>query len=168
VELSGPLHEFLASGDVAVPESVAKGLTSKWGVAFSLPLGERQQLWNDHRAAVLDEWRDEHPGTRPWAWWAWDASEPRRAVAGAELLLPVSEPHDWEWVWRENFGVPAFLQVRPPSARDPRIETQATYLARLDLLTTEERAALRADAFNPEVIPIRTEEWRPGPWGRST
>jgi hypothetical protein len=168
VELSCPLHEFLASGDVAEPESVAKGLASKWGLALSLPLGERRELWLAHREAVLDDWREEHPGTRLWAWWAWDASEPRRVVTGAELLLPVRAPGDWAWVWRENFGVPAFRQVRSPSTRDPAVESQATYLDRLGELSAEERAALPADAFKPQTIAIPTKEWRPGACAGST
>jgi hypothetical protein len=166
--LSEPIHEYLTTGIEGVPESVARGLCSKWGVALSLLPGQGQQLWNDHRDAILVDWLQARPGRRPWSWWSWDAREPRRVVSGAELLLPVIEPDDWAWVWRTTFGVPAFRQVRDVAAGDPRIESEAAYLARLDLLTPDERAALPADAFEPQTIAIPTKEWRPGACADST
>jgi hypothetical protein len=105
-------------------------------------------------------WRRDHrglaaraSGTRPWAWWAFDATEPRRCVGGAELLAPAGAPTAWEWVWRKDFGVPAFLQWRPRGYLGlPAVESQAAYLDRLHLLGVEERADLDDDAFDHEAV----------------
>lgn len=121
----------------------------------------RAARWREHGAALTAAWILEHPGTRPWAWWGYDATEARRAVRGAELLMPKETPTSWEWWWRENFGSPAFVQRRPRGyAGLPAVEAQAAYLARLGLLGADERAALTADAFEPEVVDpfIFTEE----------
>lgn len=64
------------------------------------------------------------PGNRPAAWWGYEAPEPRRVVA-------VLEPDD---ATRSAHGVLA-------RAREV-LETEAAYLARLDLLTPAERQAL--------------------------
>src|SRR5206468_1863441 len=68
-------------------------------------------------------------------------------------LFPVHKPGDWEWVWRENLGVPAFRQSRPSGYVGlPSVESQAAYLDRLGLLSDEERAALPASAFDTEDV----------------
>lgn len=113
----------------------------------------RAAAWREHGAAITAAWILEHPGTRPWGWWVYAAWEGRRCVAGAELLVPKQAPTDWDWVWRESFGVPAFRQSRPCGYRGlPAVESQAEYLDRLGLLGVEEQAALTAHAFDPEVI----------------
>jgi hypothetical protein len=117
------------------------------------PGRDLMRIWRAHGGAITAAWIRENPGTRPWAWWACDAVEPRRCVAGAELLLPVRAPGDWTWVWRQDFGVPALAQCRPRGYVGlPAVESQAAYLDRLGLLGAEERAALPADAFEPEEI----------------
>src|SRR5215475_12047883 len=37
--------------------------------------------WQTHREALLSWWVDHYPGTRPWAWWAFEAPKPRQMVA---------------------------------------------------------------------------------------
>jgi hypothetical protein len=63
-------------------------------VRFFLTSVEHQALWEIHRDAILSAWIVDHPGTRPWAWWALDAGEARRCVVGAELLAPMAAPTD--------------------------------------------------------------------------
>jgi hypothetical protein len=110
-------------------------------------------IWHEVGVELTAEWIDAHPGTRPWAWWLYNASMPRRCLVGTTLLYPVREPGDWEFVWRETWGVPAFVQARPPGYVGlPRVESQATYLDRLGLLGAEERAALDMKAFAPEAV----------------
>jgi hypothetical protein len=112
------------------------------------PSQTRAAAWREHGAEILMAWVRERPGTRPWAWWQYDATEVRRCVAGAELLVPPIE-----WVWRENFGVPAFVQYRPRGCVGlPSVEAQAVCLQRLGLLGADERATLAADAFAPEAV----------------
>jgi hypothetical protein len=122
-------------------------------VKFYLTAVEREGLWEIHRDAILSTWLVRHPGTRPWAWWLLDATEPRRCTAGAELLYPVRKPGDGEWIWRQNWGVPALLQCRPRGYVGlPDVEAQAAYLDRLGLLGADERTALAADAFDHETV----------------
>jgi hypothetical protein len=109
---------------------------------------EREAAWREHGVEILGDWVLAHPGSRPWGWWCWTATEPRRVVAGAELLIPPIE-----WVWRENLGVPALLQCRPRGYVGlPSVEAQAVCLQRLGLLGADERATLAADAFAPEAV----------------
>jgi hypothetical protein len=143
-------------------------------VHFFLTSVERQALWAIHRDAILSAWIAEHPGTRPWAWWKFEAAEPRRCVVGAELLMSTREPTDWEFVWRAAHGVPAFLQSRPSGYLGlPTVESQATYLDRLGLLAAEERSALADDALVPEgVDPFILDRlslgWPPAPGWRTS
>jgi hypothetical protein len=110
-------------------------------------------VWRDAGAEITTAWLRANPGSRPWAWWAVDAREPRWCVAGAELLAPKSAPSDFEWVWRQDWGVPAFIQARPRGYVGlPAVESQAAYLDRLGLLGIEERAELVADAFESEFV----------------
>jgi hypothetical protein len=116
-------------------------------------------LWREFGAEILGDWILAHPGSRPWAWWQWDAQEPRAAVRGAELLVSKT-PTDYEWVWRGHLGVPAFVQCRPRGCTElPQVESQASYLARLKLFARGERSTLSRVAFAPEEInPFLTYE----------
>jgi hypothetical protein len=78
--------------------------------------------------------RDEgpQPGSRPWGWWAFDAPERRRVVAGKE--------HPIEGKPEYYFGMPN------PSRGLVEYESQDDYLRRLGLLTPEEEAALLEEA----------------------
>jgi hypothetical protein len=116
----------------------------------TLPSG-LHALWTEHRAEILGDWIRVRPGTRPYAWWRFEAPEPRQVVVGAELLKPTRAPDDWAFVWRGNFGRPAFVQVRPRGWLGlPAIESHAAYLDRLGLLTPGERDRLEPDDFEPE------------------
>jgi hypothetical protein len=124
-----------------------------WLEVYFLGSKERQVLWELHRAAILSAWIVHHPGTRPWAWWMFEATEPRRCVVGAELLMLKHDPDDWQFVWHAAHGVPAFRQSRPRGyVGFPAVESQARYLARLGLLGVEERTRQADDAFDDEVI----------------
>ena len=36
-----------------------------------------REAWEKHRENILTQWIAANPGTRPWAWWKFDAPEPR-------------------------------------------------------------------------------------------
>jgi hypothetical protein len=36
-----------------------------------------EKRWRDVQEAVLAAWIEQHPGSRPTAWWKWEAHEPR-------------------------------------------------------------------------------------------
>lgn len=50
----------------------------------------RKPVWEEHREAILVGWIEEHPGTRPYAWWEYDA--PRRKSTGAHYDNKLCEP----------------------------------------------------------------------------
>ena len=56
------------------------GRRARWSGAKKLPgiqlMGSRRRcgsLWRDGRDSLLAAWLVERPGTRPWAWWEFDA-----------------------------------------------------------------------------------------------
>jgi hypothetical protein len=72
------------------------------------------------------------PGTRPWAWWAFDSPrELRRVLVGDVPWLPIED-----WPRETSFGKPTRF-VRDP--HDMRWEAEAIYLARHGLLSPAER-----------------------------
>ena len=106
-------------------------------------------MWRDFGEALVAEWAEKHAGRRPWAWWRYTATEPRRVMSGHELLTPIKSPGDWDWTWRGDFGIPCFFQCRPRGL--PTIEAEPAYLRRLRLLSAEEQARLTEADFAPET-----------------
>jgi hypothetical protein len=87
--------------------------------------GALRLAWEQLRDELLAEHVAEHPGSRPWAWWRWDAPEPRRQVRpGPE---PIGPP-----TW---YGMPARYRGIPP---DDMYESERAYLTRLNLLRAGE------------------------------
>jgi hypothetical protein len=109
-----------------------------------------EPAWREFRGPILAAWAAARPGSRPWAWWRWDATEPRRCLVGASLLWA----QDVEWQWRQSFGVREFRRV--PTLEDSRmvVECEAAYLKRLQLLTRQERQALAPWSFQPIPLPL--------------
>lgn len=107
-----------------------------------LTLAELAPLWKRHKkflmnlvgVAVRDVMPDFFPvgwsgipfpwGTRPWAWWEFDAPEPRRLLAGDPALALQGE------LW---FGIPNhYTSVQAHASLT--FESQPDYLTRLNLL----------------------------------
>jgi hypothetical protein len=106
---------------------------------------------------VRDEFLAAHvhyrPGERPWAWWGFDAPEPRRivgwvcdeddhdddcdgshyAVDGRDLLPAADDPDLPQWAKGMWFGCPVTFDGH-------RYEDEYDYLSRLNLLLPEEKA----------------------------
>lgn len=94
--------------------------------------------WHAVRIGVLQKWITTHPGTRPLAWWRYEAPTPhRRIVEGRGRLLP-GDPLICGW--------PENLIDRTSHVV---IESQASYLKRHKLLSPEEERALPPEAFTP-------------------
>ena len=86
-----------------------------------------ETAWSELRDELLPTWVEQHPGTRPYAWWRFEAPEPRRQVSsGPESLGPAT--------W---FGCPSSFRGMP---HDGMFETEAEYLERLGLLTPVEES----------------------------
>lgn len=124
-----------------------------------------REAWELARVEILEEWAKANPGTRPSAWWTWDAPEARRRLGGTGTAafdaLAYTErlhrgiPADWVESWQVEMyngcaidvdGVPIGTEYSeghfPHDAIDPndppRFESEADYLERLGLLTEEE------------------------------
>lgn len=90
---------------------------------------ELREAWEQLRETILADFIAKNPGRRPWAWWEYDAPEPRRQIAPGPK--PVG---DDRW-----FGMPRCYRGVPPPEM---YESEADYLDRLELLTDQERETL--------------------------
>ena len=135
---------------------------------FGRPKGQRFDpwaAWTENQDALLEYWiqdpegwepawwmqpRPPGPGHRPWAWWRFEAREPRRMIRDGQAV---------EWI-RESWGEGAreiwegsrigFLFGRPssclcyPTFSETEWESEADYLERLGLLTDRETQQLKS------------------------
>ena len=97
--------------------------------------------WHRHKGAILDWWLHTYPGTRPWAWWQYEAQEPRKMVASGPTrhkgLKDVLRGR------RLSYGLPADTQGIADydlvcSLMESFFERQCMYLDRLGILTQAE------------------------------
>ncbi len=109
-------------------------------------ISHAHELWDTKRDELLAYWVGKHPGTRPFAWWKFDAKEYRKRIGG--LGQPAHEIINVAPAYR--YGVPA---MRGNTDDPPTFESQAKYLERTGLLTLEEYNQLTAQDYRPEVIP---------------
>jgi hypothetical protein len=173
--LSPEITHWFETGQHIVPED---GLPIE---SFRLRFcdDDARQIWRAARAEILVDWIAEHPGTRPWAWWRFDATEPRRRLGGVgtpahEVLayldhFPFGLPAHWVQPWMveyyngrarnihgERIGTEYreghFAGVAIDPVAPPRFESQAAYLDRHALLDSADRLKLPEDAFEPESI----------------
>jgi hypothetical protein len=166
IDLPGDLVEYLTLGQYNGNGGGAFDTFQIAGGVLRGNFARIRELWSDHGEAILEEWIDEHPGSRPFAWWVCVAPAPRLVLYGAELTLANANHKAFgeNEVWRRHFGIPAFIPCRP---RDfdgwPSVESQASYLDRHHLLAAEERAALEDDDFEDEEINpfVTAEDLRP-------
>jgi hypothetical protein len=111
-----------------------------------------REAWNDVRDEALVDWVREHAGTRPSAWWKFDAPQPRRRLggigdtcaAGFDLGMP-----RW-WTTPALARHSRFVAV--DAADPPRFESEAAYLERLGLLPPGEKGRLTPAAFEPKCV----------------
>lgn len=102
-----------------------------------LDLNLAREAWEELREELLPEFIREHPFSRPWAWWVFDAPEPRREAAdggsGDDAEAWLGSP---AW-WARFHGT--------PSCPSRGCESFREYLTRLGLLTVEERELIRRE-----------------------
>ena len=146
-----------------VPEFDAYYIGTDWIYHAALDPDPVKIEWTNSRKRILGSWIASHPGTRPYAWWCFDAPEARQRVGGTgtpkhEVLkyaptcvfgIPVY------WITHQDTGIlgKAGFKGNPVDANDPPLfESQAAYLARHGLLSDRETAALPVNAFDLEAI----------------
>jgi hypothetical protein len=105
-----------------------------------------KDLWERWRGELLPAWIREHPGTRPWGWWRFDAPSHRLKVGGSGVLYP-----DGEQV--AGFALPGdgFWDEDPDPKNPPLFESEAAFLKRHGLLDAAERSRVKPRAYNPEA-----------------
>lgn len=134
-------------------------------------------VWEELRDELLADWAKEHPGTRPYAWWVfdaprdpvgtwpgsrWDGELPalRLRLGGTgtpsheHLAFMPESSFGIFTLWIDDGDVETFnLDCLPVDPNDPPLfESQAAYLKRHGLLLAGERPP--ASAFEPEVVEI--------------
>jgi len=123
------------------------------------PADRLREAWRDCGPGVLARWVQLRPGTRPSAWWRFDAPRaPRPAGFGAwaEQVFPLprrrlggrGELQPWA---RIECGLPRDWPAAGFDPLDPpTFEAEAAYLARLGLLMAGERERLA----DPDLAPV--------------
>jgi len=127
--------------------------------------------WPSVRDRMFADWIAKHPGTRPWAWWRFDAPrqkapararawagfpDPRRRLGGTGTpkheALNYVKSYAWgvpdQWITDQD-------DVKQPTIDEddpPQFESQAAYLRRHGLLTADESASLLDTAFDPVLL----------------
>jgi hypothetical protein len=155
--VSLPIRDLLLNGEIrcaAERDSLRdQGLPYNVLERFITSDAQLEAHWRAHRAALLVEWVQVRPGTRPWAWWQWDAPERRR-----RRLAGGGEPYagDLAYGLPRYWTTPALAahvsSLALDAANPPTFESEAAYLERQDGLTRDERPRLPPNAFDPAVI----------------
>ena len=116
-----------------------------------------REAWEIMREKIMADWIREQPGTRPWAWWKFDAPPPARR----ERVDGLPHPHDnkartlkvadsnsetlWKAAYRLWFGLPsAYIMPFDKGLKTEMFEPEWSFLQRHNLL-------LPADC--PEFLP---------------
>jgi hypothetical protein len=128
---------------------------------FNEPTEARmRELWTDHRVELETFWSQDpeqwkaagntptfglpEPGgpfSRCWAWWKFEAPEPRRRIGG-EGIAAIDSADCPTWAKKLSFGRPTVWDDDYGDETETWFETQKDYLIRLDLLTVLERREL--------------------------
>lgn len=150
---------FLKTGEDPEPY----GLDS-WLFCTDPKQQQQRQAWNDHRQGILSAWIKTMPGTRPWAWWQFEAPRDPEYMNGTfwENTFPIKRSRiggtgismsDRYPCWLEAliFGIPKTWSSLDPED-PPTFESQASYLKRHDLLTKTEIKLLKPSDYEPESI----------------
>jgi hypothetical protein len=148
-----------------------------------------QADWADHRDALMAYWCQDPAawildlseshwvqakpgglGTRPWAWWTFEAPQPRRLVArwtaeGRVIPLDLDTPPeldvaDWPRLWLTQRWRYFYFGMRTPAPGYVEFESEYAYLTRLGLLPPEEHAARETeDDGDPASPDLHDPQW---------
>ena len=140
-----------------------------------------RRLWRQWRESLLAAWVAEHPGTRPWAWWQFDAPRIETIPAGREIPawiqrdtpepsqrlggrgtpcyevlpwmpeLPFGIPTPWQTASQEEYFDDFVGEAFDPDD-PPRYESEARYLERYGLFLEGERVSNQA--LDAEVVVV--------------
>lgn len=157
------LKFFEAGILVKMPEFDAYYISAEWLYHAAQEPDPVQVEWSRVRNSVLRTWIAEHPGTRPYAWWCFDAPGVRERVGGTGTpkheVLKYAPVYDFGipkyWITQQDITLrrKAGFKGKPLDKNNPPLyESQAAFLQRHGLLSEEEMEILPADAYDLEVI----------------
>lgn len=157
-QLPWPIRDMLLTGNLRSDEEqarlVAGGQPYNRLLFWTTSTAQLLQHWTEHRPALLAGWIQERPGTRPEAWWWFEASEPRRRKGGVGDALGAQTRRGIPQWWMTAALVPYVNRVPVSAADPPRFESEAAYLDRVGRLSPDERQALSASDFQDETVHI--------------
>lgn len=153
--------QFLLTGEVAHGDVEA--------YLFSRDRSAVRRAWKSVREELLTEYIQEHPGRRPWAFWKFDLSEPRRRrTGGTGDLVPAyncGANVDFGIFRKCSFVDDALIsawrrinclgekKLIPIDENDlPTYESQAAFLKRYSLFLPGEESRLTPADFADEVV----------------
>lgn len=96
-------------------------------------------LWEENKAVILQDWIAEHPGSRPAAWWCYDAPRAER-FKGTPWEISQPEPRrrlNGESIYSGN-EIPHLIKAIPDGEDPALFESERQYLERHGLLMPEE------------------------------
>ena len=146
-----------------VPEFDAYYVGADWIYHTALDPDPVRTEWPISRKKILKSWIAAHPGTRPYAWWCYDAPEVRQRVGVSMTSAGMDSARTSAimfgipryWVTQQDIGIltrPGF-RGKPVDSNDPPLfESQTAYLERHGLLTDAEKATLPGDAYDLEIV----------------
>lgn len=115
---------------------------------FIFDVGTIEPAWREHGAAILADWIEDRPGTRPACWWRFDASGPRLRLGGTGTTCPERWPAHAPLL---RLGIET-MWATVDQDDPPRFESQAAFLARHGLLAPGEAKRLPKGALTPEIV----------------
>ena len=137
----GAAIEYLKHGEVEL---------EKFGIQRRKLLtdDEIREAWKSHGKKIIKDWIKNNPGTRPDAWWDFEAPEPRARISGE------GEP-DFDPGY--DRGLPDYflniVWVNEPPVKDPLLyESEAAFLKRHNLFYPGELERISDDAFDPVEV----------------
>jgi len=142
--LSAAMRHHFLTGEYSGPLTLGPRME-----VFTFHDEQKGALWRAHAPELLRDWIRERPGTRPWAWWTYDApASPRECVGAVFPLAPL---------WRQAFGRP-FEWHALEAGMVLALESEPHYLRRHALLAPGERRRIPQADYAPEQITVTNEE----------
>ncbi len=131
-----------------------------FGSGDAFDVDQAREAWSDLRDELLADHVREHPGTRPWGWWAFDTREPMRRTGtmkfkpgigpkdprrfdrdSREFVPEVDFPRDKRAAyWKRHYLTADAAAIERFDQAHAVYESECEYLERLGLLTAAEIA----------------------------
>jgi hypothetical protein len=146
-----PVRAFREQREKLSPQAIDHFQSGKLNAWSFLNMRDLETIWQANRNDIVTAWINEAPGTRPHAWWTYDAPEPRRRLRGTGSPISSATSLGVPKYWSDEaiYG-PGVIPVDPGDP--PRFESEATYLKRHGLLFPGEAKHLTKADFDTEIV----------------